>query len=353
MNEYKFYGWQTADVFDKNGMTPRDYYDILSGIWCAETCAPRMRGDWTPENRTLGQCSITAFLLQDIFGGAVHGVPLEDGNYHCFNKVQDCVFDLTSEQFGDTVMSYENCPEQSRDVHFAKQEKKERYELLKSRLEEHFSESYAGDPVFRRFYNETNPERRFSVLASSAEQDKTDSSDVMSDAVSTTIRNAMLNAAHSVYGLRFRNGTGEDLFLQALMDLMSLTRSSGLFFSLYSRQTDKALKKLGFTGEPGAPADPLKKAALGCEIENAFLRYLATCEQGRYSRKLFGMIEGTQTERTEHAREDLEDMSRGWVARLMLGQGTERQMATDILCEAAEKAWDRWNRRQDSIRTQI
>ena len=31
----------------KQHFTPRDYYDRLSKIWCAETCAPRMRADWT------------------------------------------------------------------------------------------------------------------------------------------------------------------------------------------------------------------------------------------------------------------------------------------------------------------
>ena len=134
MTNYNFYGWQTADVKDPFGRTPRDYYDLFTDLWCAETCAPRMRGDWTPENRTLGQCSITAFLLQDIYGGKVFGVPLDDGNFHCFNVVGDCVFDLTSEQFGDRKLSYENCPEQHRDIHFQKAEKKQRYELLKQRL---------------------------------------------------------------------------------------------------------------------------------------------------------------------------------------------------------------------------
>ena len=134
MAEYKFYGWETADVKDKRGLTPRDYYDLLSGIWCADTCAPRMRERWTPENKTLGQCSITAFLLQDIYGGKVYGVPLEDGNFHCFNVVDGCVFDLTSEQFGGVKLNYNGCPEQFREVHFAKEEKRQRYELLKSRL---------------------------------------------------------------------------------------------------------------------------------------------------------------------------------------------------------------------------
>lgn len=131
---YRFYGWETADVTDAQGRTPRDIYDLLSNIWCEYTCAPRMRKDWSEANRTLGQCSITAFLAQDLFGGKVYGVPLEDGNYHCFNVVGDCVFDLTSEQFGDTVLNYENCPEQFREVHFAKEEKRQRYEYLRQRL---------------------------------------------------------------------------------------------------------------------------------------------------------------------------------------------------------------------------
>ena len=134
MTAYKFYGWESADIRDERGLTPREYYDLLSEIWCAETCAPRMRSDWSPENKTLGQCSITAFLLQDLYGGKVFGVPLGDGNYHCFNVVGDCVFDLTSEQFGDKKLNYTDCPEQFRETHFAKEEKRQRYELLKARL---------------------------------------------------------------------------------------------------------------------------------------------------------------------------------------------------------------------------
>ena len=77
--EYVFYGHENADVPAQSKRypgigTPKDLYDILSGVWCAYTCAPRMRSEWSPENRTLGQCSITAFLAQDIFGGKVYGV---------------------------------------------------------------------------------------------------------------------------------------------------------------------------------------------------------------------------------------------------------------------------------------
>ncbi len=133
MREYCFYGWRTADIKDKRGLTPCDYYDLLSEIWCAETCAPRMRSKWSPENKTKGQCSVTAFLMQDIYGGEVYGIPLGDGNYHCFNKAGGCIFDLTSEQFPQEL-NYKDCVLQSREKHFSKEEKKKRYEYLKAEL---------------------------------------------------------------------------------------------------------------------------------------------------------------------------------------------------------------------------
>ncbi len=139
MNTYGFYGWKNALVPARTAeypgiTTPRDLYNALWHVWERETCAPRMQPDWSEENRTLGQCSVTAFLAQDIFEGRVFGVPLGDGNYHCFNAVGDCVFDLTSEQFGDEKLDYSLLHEQKREIHFGKQEKKERYEALKALL---------------------------------------------------------------------------------------------------------------------------------------------------------------------------------------------------------------------------
>ena len=136
---YSFYGWEKADVAaidtSYDGITnPRELYDALSEIWSADTCAPRMREDWTKDNKTLGQCSITAFLAQDIFGGRVFGILRPGGNYHCYNVIGDCVFDLTSEQFGEEKLVYANNPEQFRETHFAKDEKRLRYENLKAKL---------------------------------------------------------------------------------------------------------------------------------------------------------------------------------------------------------------------------
>ena len=89
-----------------------------------------MRKDWSKDNKTLGQCSITAFLLQDIFGGEVYGVKLDDGAYHCYNVVDDHIIDLTSEQFGDKELEYKKENPQTRLEHFKSQEKYERYLYL-------------------------------------------------------------------------------------------------------------------------------------------------------------------------------------------------------------------------------
>ena len=114
--------------------SPQEMYEALSEIWCEYTCAPRMRKDWSKENRTLGQCSVTAFLVQDVFGGEVYGIPLKEGGYHCFNVADGHLFDLTSAQFKEKL-DYNDCVLQKREVHFAKQEKYERYLYLKKEFE--------------------------------------------------------------------------------------------------------------------------------------------------------------------------------------------------------------------------
>lgn len=141
METYGFYGHETADVkariSDYPGIeTPKDLYRALWPLWTRETCTLRMQDGWTEENRTLGQCSITAFLAQDIFGGRVWGIPLEEGGWHCYNAAEDCVFDLTSEQFGDRKLDYALRHEQLRHDHFMQPGKRERYEALKEALKQ-------------------------------------------------------------------------------------------------------------------------------------------------------------------------------------------------------------------------
>ena len=138
---YKFYGADNCDVSpivdNLKIHNPKELYDVLQGAWKKETCAPRMQERWTEENKTLGQCSITAFLVQDLFGGQVYGVLLPDGNYHCFNVIGKALFDLTSEQFQNQKLEYTLNYPQSREVHFKKEEKYQRYIALKNDVIKH------------------------------------------------------------------------------------------------------------------------------------------------------------------------------------------------------------------------
>ena len=136
---YKFYGHESKSVSPINPKyedikDQRHLYDLLDKLWCIETCAPRYRPDWSKDNKTLGQCSITSFLVQDIFGGDVYGIPLKDGGFHCFNIIGDVVFDLTSEQFGDEQLDYVHVVKQNREEQFESIEKYQRYLLLKEKL---------------------------------------------------------------------------------------------------------------------------------------------------------------------------------------------------------------------------
>ncbi len=134
--EYHFYG--AGEEISCSAVASirctEDLYDLFSDAWCVSSCAPRMAKDWSKENKTLGQCSVTAFLVQDLCGGEVRGIPLEDGNFHCFNVIDGKTFDLTSEQF-DHPLNYEKAILQDRDVHFRKEEKRKRYQLLKEIIE--------------------------------------------------------------------------------------------------------------------------------------------------------------------------------------------------------------------------
>lgn len=141
---YKFYGHENTDQVKLNSSelpkikNATDMYDYLLKCWGKDTCAPRLDEKWSTENPTLGQCSITAFLVQDFFGGEVYAVMTDNGNLHCYNVVDGIMFDLTSEQFGEKAseLVYDKTKPQTRDMahHFGNGEKEGRYLILKERL---------------------------------------------------------------------------------------------------------------------------------------------------------------------------------------------------------------------------
>lgn len=144
---YGYYGAEHGDIFAVDSEfpginTPQELYAALMKVWCKETCSPSLRDKWSPDNKSVGQCAITALLVQDIFGGEVYGIALPNGAMHCYNEVAGRCIDLASEQFGEKAakLRYDKSHRIDRAVQLADGVKLRRYMLLRSLLKKVTSE---------------------------------------------------------------------------------------------------------------------------------------------------------------------------------------------------------------------
>lgn len=116
--------------------------EILKLAWCKETSATPDR--WTNENPALGQCAITALIVNDYFGGKLVWAEavLPDGKKesHYFNEIEGKQYDLTRSQFPEGTLipggidKTKSCLT-TRDYVLSFQLTKDRYNLLKDLIE--------------------------------------------------------------------------------------------------------------------------------------------------------------------------------------------------------------------------
>lgn len=128
-----------------------DYEKLVQALeksWCLETAYSGDRKNWTSERKTTGQCTVTAMIVYDYFGGEIiRGYSPKYKIYHYWNVVNGKKIDLTYSQF---------IPEK-KDIKFTKIVVKKkadlmhirsvnvRYELLKNRVEKCLSENGLKD----------------------------------------------------------------------------------------------------------------------------------------------------------------------------------------------------------------
>lgn len=105
----------------------------LEGAWCAATSANPL--NWTEDNPALGQCAVTALIVQDYFGGILVRAENE-GVSHYWNRIGGVEIDLTRSQFIEWTPGDE--AERDREYVLSFPETKRRYELLLARLTEPF-----------------------------------------------------------------------------------------------------------------------------------------------------------------------------------------------------------------------
>lgn len=84
-------------------MNKEKVVDTLKRCWSKRTSSK-----WAPNNPGQGQCSVTALVIQDHFGGQLLKTKV-DGLWHFYNKINGVVYDFTESQFAEPIL-YENEP---------------------------------------------------------------------------------------------------------------------------------------------------------------------------------------------------------------------------------------------------
>jgi putative hydrolase of HD superfamily len=123
-------------------------HELLKKSWCVETCSPALKECWNYSNPSLGQCAVTALVVNYYFGGKIMRCMAESGS-HYYNLIDDKVVDLTSEQFIEKP-DYENGEERKRDYLLSNNDTRERYAILQERLYEAKREEKTKNAL--RFY---------------------------------------------------------------------------------------------------------------------------------------------------------------------------------------------------------
>jgi hypothetical protein len=84
---------------------------VLRKAWSSRTS-----GMWTADNAARGQCSVTALLIEELFGGEILKTPLPEGD-HFYNRIDGQRIDLTASQFAAPI-AYVDLPSNRQEALF-------------------------------------------------------------------------------------------------------------------------------------------------------------------------------------------------------------------------------------------
>lgn len=117
-------------------MELRELKNLLTLSWKEETCSPELRSEWELSNPSLGQCAITALIVNDVYGGKIMRCMTSSGS-HYYNLLDDGRrVDLTVDQFWGEIPKYEEGQEKSREYLLGNNDTKTRYLMLKENLKD-------------------------------------------------------------------------------------------------------------------------------------------------------------------------------------------------------------------------
>jgi len=112
--------------------------EALQKSWCKETAYDA--GDWSKENPAIGQCAVTALIVNDYFGGEIVWAEAvqPDGRKisHYFNLIDGKEVDITRTQFPEGTIIPQGAAKTkefktTREFMLSNDNTKKRYEVLK------------------------------------------------------------------------------------------------------------------------------------------------------------------------------------------------------------------------------
>ena len=117
-------------------MIKEEVTKIIKLSFTKETCYPSLKDIWTEDNKTLGQCAITALVVNDFLGGKIMRCMCETGS-HYYNLINGEIVDLTKEQFKE-LPSYQLSEERTREYLLSNDDTKNRYKILLNNVKDNF-----------------------------------------------------------------------------------------------------------------------------------------------------------------------------------------------------------------------
>lgn len=109
---------------------------LLTFSWNLETCSPGLKSEWNEKNPSLGQCAITALIVNDLFGGKIMRCMSSSGS-HYYNLINNEIIDLTVEQFLGEIPKYQDGETRTREYLLSNEDTKNRYILLLNNLKKY------------------------------------------------------------------------------------------------------------------------------------------------------------------------------------------------------------------------
>lgn len=120
-------------------LSQSDFYKLEKAFrksWSLDTANPDIRAEWSETNPAYGQCTPTALVISDLYGGKLI---YDKENYHIWNELpDDTEQDFSREQFRENVKlsiyKYLTMEDILESEHGKQSRMKERYQLLRENV---------------------------------------------------------------------------------------------------------------------------------------------------------------------------------------------------------------------------